>query len=285
MISAFAIGALAVTVFQLGFIDAVLTIFFINILGITPVAFYSTFGARFGLRQMVLSRFYFGYYGVKLIAFFNLLSCLGWSSVNVIVGSQLINAVNPNIPGYGGIIIIAICTFFVTVFGYKIVHRYEYFSWMVSGIIFLIVLGQFARSGAFTNIPMGSGPAEIGSVLSFASSIFGFATGWCSYAADYTVYQPVNTSRVKIFLWSFAGLMFPLCFTQMLGVAVATAYVYGDATNPYTAGYDSPAHIGGLLGAVLFPPFGRFGEFCLVVLGLTIIANNCPNSKSESLVL
>jgi hypothetical protein len=66
VVSAFAIGALAEPVFGLGFVDTILTIFFFNLLGILPVCFFSTFGPRFGLRQMVLSRFYFGWYGVKL---------------------------------------------------------------------------------------------------------------------------------------------------------------------------------------------------------------------------
>lgn len=65
-VSTFAIGALAQPVFNLGFVDTALTIISVNILGILPVCFFSTFGPRFGLRQMVLSRFYFGYYGVKL---------------------------------------------------------------------------------------------------------------------------------------------------------------------------------------------------------------------------
>lgn len=59
-VSSFAIGALAYPVFKLGFIDTILIILFINLLGITPVAFFSTFGPRFGLRQMVLSRYFFG---------------------------------------------------------------------------------------------------------------------------------------------------------------------------------------------------------------------------------
>ena len=66
VVSSFAIGALAIPVFDLGFVDSLLTIFFINCLGITPVAFFSTFGPRFGLRQMVLSRYFFGFYGVKI---------------------------------------------------------------------------------------------------------------------------------------------------------------------------------------------------------------------------
>ena len=66
VVSSFAIGVLAVPVFALGFVDALLTILFINLLGILPVCFFSTFGPRFGMRQMILSRFWFGYYGVKL---------------------------------------------------------------------------------------------------------------------------------------------------------------------------------------------------------------------------
>lgn len=198
--------------------------------------------------------------------------------MNVIVGAQLINAVNPNVPGYAGIIIIAAATWLVTVFGYKIVHHYETWSWIPSFIIFLIVLGEFAHSGKFRNLPMNAGSSEAGSVLSFAASVFGFATGWTSYAADYTVYQPVTSSRVKTFAWTYGGLAFPLLFTEMLGLAVATATLDPVDTS-YMEGYEK-SHIGGLLAAVLFPPLGTFGKFCLVILALSIIANNCPNIYS-----
>ncbi|KAL8766146.1 MAG: hypothetical protein Q9209_006986 [Squamulea sp. 1 TL-2023] len=288
VVSSFAIGALAIPVFHLGFVDAFLTILFINLLGITPVCFFSTFGPVFGLRQMVLSRFFFGWYGVKLIAIFNILACIGWSSVNVIVGAQLLHAVNHNVSGYAGVIIIAAATFIVTLFGYKVVHFYEFYSWIPCFIIFLIVLGEFAHSGAFVNIPMGVGRPETGSVLGFASSVFGFATGWTSCAADYTVYQPHTVSRVKTFAWTWSGLIFPLLFTETLGLAVATAMTFdpetGVPTNSYAISYTN-SHIGGLLAEVLFPPLGRFGQFCLVVLALSIIANNCPNMYSVSLSL
>ena len=170
---------------------------------------------------------------------------------------------------------IAACTFIVTLFGYKVVHAYEFYSWIPCFIIFLIVLGEFAHSGQFYNIPLSVGASEIGSALSFGASVFGFATGWTSYAADYTVYQPANSSRTRVFLWTFAGLIFPLCFTEMLGCAVLTASV----NNPVFAdGYHT--NIGAVLAEVLIPPLGGFGKFCLVVLALSIIANNCPNIYS-----
>jgi NCS1 nucleoside transporter family len=186
-------------------------------------------------------------------------------------------------PGWVGIIVIAGGTLLVTLFGYKVVHTYERYSWIPCLIIFLIVLGEFAHSGKFENIAMGSGKAEAGAALSFAASVFGFATGWTSYAADYTVYQPVGRSRKSVFLWTFAGLAFPLLFTEMLGAAIATAMAANNGDNIYMDGYGHSG-IGGLLAAVL-SPLGRFGEFCLVILALSIIANNCPNIYSVSLSL
>jgi purine-cytosine permease-like protein len=69
VVSSFAIGVLAIPLFQLGFADSILTVLFINLLGVTPVCFFSTFGPKTGMRQMILSRFYFGCYGVKLSKF------------------------------------------------------------------------------------------------------------------------------------------------------------------------------------------------------------------------
>jgi NCS1 nucleoside transporter family len=283
VVSSFAIGVLGISIWELGFVDSLLTILFINILGVIPVSFFSTFGPRFGLRQMVLSRFFFGYYGVKIIAVFNILACVGWSAVNVIVGAQLLYSVQGKLPGFAGIIIIAACTFLITLFGYKVVHAYEFWSWIPCFIVFLIVLGTFAHTGDFANLPMGIGTSEAGGVLSFASAIFGFSTGWTSYAADYTVYQPANSSRTKVFVWTFFGLFFPLLFTEMLGAAVMTASKSA-TTTIYADGYDS-AGVGGLLGAILITNLGGFGQFCLVVLALSIVANNCPNIYSVSLSL
>ena len=131
---------------------------------------------------------------------------------------------------------------------------------------------------------MGVGTSELGSVLSFGSVVYGFATGWTSYAADYTVYQPSNQSRTKVFFAVWIGLIIPLLFTEMLGIAIMTATTLNDGTNKYADGY-AASGTGGLLGAVLFGPLGGFGKFCLIILSLSIIANNCPNIYSVGLTI
>lgn len=212
-----------------------------------------------------------------------MLACVGWSAANAIVGAQLLNAVNTTVPGYAGILIITFCTLFITFAGYKVVHLYEYWSWIPTCIVFLIVLGTFAHSGDFRNIPMGVGLSEMGSCLSFGATVFGFATGWTSYAADYTVYQPANRSRRLVFFATWIGLVVPLLFTEMLGIAIYSATSINHNNNKYMDGWHASGN-GGLLGAVL-EPLGGFGKFCLVILALSIIANNCPNIYSVSLTL
>lgn len=65
VVSSFAIGVLSGSTFYLGFVDAILVCLFFNLLGVLTVCFFSCFGPAFGLRQMVLSRFWFGWFPVK----------------------------------------------------------------------------------------------------------------------------------------------------------------------------------------------------------------------------
>jgi len=124
----------------------------------------------------------------------------------------------------------------------------------------------------------GSGPIEAASVLSFGSAIAGFALGWTSLAADYTVNFPENTSNLKVFVYTYLGLNTPLILIETLGAAMMTTFnsktTWGDDYNN--------GGLGGLLAAPL-SPLGGFGRFLLVLLALSIVANNIPNMYSFAL--
>src|SRR5947209_7872953 len=185
VISTIALGALSTQVFSLGFWDSLAIIIIFNALGVLPVAFFSTLGPRLGLRQMTISRFSFGWVGAIIMAIFNVAACIGWSTVNVIIGGQLVAALtNGAIPSWAGILIIAILTTLVSIYGYKYVHRYERYAWIPMAIIFAILLVVAAPH--FKIIPTPAfGAVEIAGLLSFGGAVFGFAVGWSSYAADY----------------------------------------------------------------------------------------------------
>lgn len=71
-----------------------MTIFFFNALGAFSFAFFSIFGVKLGLRQMILSKFLVGDYAMRIFALINMVACVGWGAVNVIVLAQLLNIVN-----------------------------------------------------------------------------------------------------------------------------------------------------------------------------------------------
>ncbi len=141
VISTFAIGTLATSVFGLGFWDSVIAIIGFNVLGILPVAFLSTLGPKLGLRQMTISRFSFGWFGAMIMALFNVAACIGWSCVNVIVGGQLVEALSGGaIPAQVGILVIAILTTVFSIYGYRYIHRYERYAWIPMAAIFVILM-------------------------------------------------------------------------------------------------------------------------------------------------
>lgn len=120
VLSTVALGSLATGVFKLGFWDSVAAIVIFNILGVLPVAFFSTLGPKLGLRQMTISRFSFGWVGAMIMALFNVAACIGWSAVNVIVGGQLIYHISSGIvPRWQKIIIESLRRFavFLKIFG------------------------------------------------------------------------------------------------------------------------------------------------------------------------
>ncbi|MDQ6643992.1 MAG: cytosine permease, partial [Chloroflexota bacterium] len=206
VISTVALGALAIPIFGLGFWDSVAVIILFNVLGVLPVAFFSTLGPKLGLRQMTISRFSFGWVGGIIMALFNIAACIGWSTVNVIVGGQLVAALsNGAIPRWAGILLIAIVTTMVSIYGYKYVHRYERYAWIPMAIIFVlmaVIAGPHVQA-----VPTSlTGLTELASFVSFGGAVYGFATGWSSYAADYNVNQPAETPASRVFWLTFLGV-------------------------------------------------------------------------------
>src|SRR5256886_689648 len=265
VLSTIALGALATNVFALGFWDSIAAIIIFNVLGTLPVAFFSTLGPKLGLRQMTISRFSFGWIGAMVMVLCNAAACIGWSAVNVIVGGQLVAALSGGaIPQQVGILVITILTTLVSIYGYKYIHRYERYAWIPMAIIFLILLVVSGPKLSIVPTPP-LNIAEVASFISFGGAVYGFATGWSSYAADYSVKQPEETPAGRVFLLTFLGVVIPCIVLEILGMASTTAY---------------KGLGGGDLLAIGAKPLGSFGTFLLVLLALSVVANNIPNDYS-----
>jgi purine-cytosine permease-like protein len=138
---------------------------------------------------MIISRFSFGIYGGMFAALVNVVVCIGWSVINAILAAQLLTSVsNGKLPIWAAIILLSFITVIIAVFGYRIVHHYERFSWIPMWIIFFIILGEAAHHMTITPITA-VGATEAGNWLSFAATVVGYNPGWVTCAADYSVNQ------------------------------------------------------------------------------------------------
>lgn len=277
-ITAISTGALGPTFYQLDFWTCVLCIVVWSIAGAIPVGFYAVFGAKFGLRQQVLSRYFTGGIIARVFSLFNLLSCIGWNAVNGISAAALLASLG--VPAAVGCLIIVLSTCLMALLGFRTVHLYERYSWIPNLVIYFVVIARLTMSHNFTFEKMKTGKTEAGNVLSFITTIFGFAAGWAPSAADYFVYMPQNTSSWKIFFCMVIGLSVPCIFSCILGAACAMG-IYSD--SEWSDAWDQNS-IGGLLYQILVANnLHSFGKFCCVILALSAIANNLPGSYSLAL--
>lgn len=272
VISTVALGALAIPVFGLGFWDSIFAIILFNVLGALPVGFLSTLGPKLGLRQMTISRFSFGWFGAKLMALLSVAAVVGWSTVNVIVGGQLVAALSGGaVPQQVGILIIAMLTSLVSIYGYRYIHLYERYAWIPMAIIFFILTIVAGPKMSIVPTPVLNG-TEIASFISFGGAIYGFATGWTSYASDYNVNQPENAPTKRVFWFTFLGIVLSCTLLEIFGLMLTTVAAYKNLA-------------GGDLLAAAAKPLGGLGTFMLLLLALSVVANNIPNDYSLGLAM
>ncbi|KAJ3993220.1 purine-cytosine permease [Lentinula boryana] len=275
------IGALAQAIFTLSFGNACATILCFGALGAAFTSGIATLGPKTGLRTMVIVRFSSGYIGGIIYSIFNILTQLGFATTCVILGGQTLAAVRPDTLSLeGGVAIVAVLSVIPCFVGYELLHRYERYVWAPIFLVMLFLWGLGGKAGYHVTAQKAledpAGRFLAGDVLSFGGIVFGSFTGWAPVAADYNCKLPVDTSAWAVFLMTFFGLYIPICFASILGAALMTI------TNPeYVAAYEDGS-MGGLIAQVL-TPWGGFGKFLLVVLALSVIANNMVNTYSTGI--
>lgn len=268
-ILSFSTGTLGPIVFGLSLRDSCLVILFFNLLACSLPAYFNTWGPRTGMRQMVHSRYSFGYYGLTIPALLNLIGLCGFNILNSILGGQALASVsNDNMSWTVGIVIIAIVALVISFMGYRVLTWYERLSWPPVLLAFIVALGVGGKH--LYNAPSFSGePASASTILSFASVLAGFVITYSAMASDFTMYYEPTVSSRKIFLYSYLGYVVPIIVLECLGVAAVMATPNVPSWNE---GYGTAGNIGGLLSAML-SPVGGFGKFLTVMLSLSVTAN------------
>ncbi|KAI0403952.1 permease for cytosine/purines, uracil, thiamine, allantoin-domain-containing protein [Xylaria palmicola] len=269
-------GMLGTFVFGLSLRDCSLIILFFSLLCTLPAAYFSTFGSRTGLRQMLHARYTFGYYITPFIALLNLATISGFGIISCVLGGSTLAAVSDgNIDSTAGIIIIGLIGLFVSFGGYRFLHQFERYSWIFALVAIAITTGV-GGDKLFNQAETAPPPASV--IVSYGGVIAGFLIPWAAMASDFSVYCDPSVSTLRIFTYTYAGLFSPTVPLMVLGAAIGGA----TASNPaWTDGYEKYI-VGGVLEAML-KPAGGFGKFVAVLLSLSVIGNLSASMYSISL--
>ncbi|KXN87084.1 Purine-cytosine permease fcyB [Leucoagaricus sp. SymC.cos] len=228
-------------------------------------AFVSTWGPKLGMRQMVISRYAFGYYGVILCCVLNLIGMCGFSILNCILGGQaLASVLNGNLNWTVGIVVIGVVSLLVSFCGGSVLTWYERVAWFPVIITFAIALGLGGKHLGDVTFE----PATARGVLSFASTLAGFTVTYTPLGSDYTTYFREDVKSWKIFLYSYFGFILSIIPLQCTGAAV----IASASSVPLWEQSHTNGDVGGLLEAMLEPVHG-FGKFLTVLLSLSVIGN------------
>lgn len=216
----FSTGTLGPALFGLDLNSSVWTIVVFNCLAAIPVAYFATFGPLLGMRQMVQSRYSFGYYPALLPAACNCLTMLGFIALNCILGGQTLALVSGSTLSWDvGIVIVGIISLALSFLGLRALHFYSMGVFTVIIILYLVIIGVTGDKLHLAREVSKEITVSAGQILGFGATMIGFTIPYASLASDFTTYLPRRTNRVTLFFMVWFGLVIPICCIMVFGAA------------------------------------------------------------------
>src|SRR5271156_3672204 len=134
-------GGLAVTVFALPFIPAVLGLTIGNLVGAVFMALHAAQGPRLGVPQMVQTRGQFGSLGSLLVVGIVIVMYVGFLASNLVLGGEAAARLASGISEVPGIAVVGILSVVAAIYGYDLIHAYTRLMSYVAGAVLFLAIG------------------------------------------------------------------------------------------------------------------------------------------------
>jgi nucleobase:cation symporter-1, NCS1 family len=258
-------GALAI-VLGLGFWLGLLAMVIGTVLGSLIVGYLSTWGPRTGTGQLPNSRMAFGG-GVVLPAVLQWVGTIAWDALVGLFGGQALSLLL-GIPFWLAVLIVLGVQGAAGFFGYEVIHRMQAVLTVVLFVTFVVFAVKLVGGQEIVTAASVHGADLVGAFVLEVTIAFSLAVSWASYAADFSRYLPADSSRARVFGFTFAGVVLAYIFIQGIGIAA------GEVVSDQTAEGVRSVMGGGLLGGL-----------ALLIIALASIGSGVMNDYSGSLAL
>ncbi|MEO0024720.1 MAG: hypothetical protein RL196_1161 [Actinomycetota bacterium] len=218
------VGALGVLYFGLNIWQAILAVVVGNALAAVTHGYFSTFGPKGGLPQMVLGRSAFGKWGNLIPSGLStLVAGIGWFAVNTVSGSLALKSLT-NMPIYLDLVIVILAQIVIALVGHNLIQVWERYAFFFLLAVWLIVTVIVVPQG---NYGVDFGSFNLGGFTLAAGAAYGYTAGWTPFASDYTRYLPESTKPRQLALAAGLGNFLSTSVLMSVG-AIAFALIGND---------------------------------------------------------
>jgi NCS1 family nucleobase:cation symporter-1 len=252
-------GALAVTVFKLPFVWAVLALTGGNLAGGVFMALHAAQGPTLGVPQMVQTRGQFGSYGALLVVGVVIIMYVGFFASNLVLGGQALGAVVPYLHQEGGIVLMGALSVAGAILGYDLIHAYARIVSYVSGLVLALAFAWIVLVHGLPAEFSSKGTLTVEGMLGAVSVAALWQIAYAPYVSDYSRYMPVGTGVRDAFWASYWGCTLGSILPMLLGAIIGLC-IEGD-------------NIMGGLGMLT----DAIGPFVLIVFSVGMIVANAMN--------
>ena len=265
------VGIISVLFFGLSFPLAVAALVLGNLLGTITHGWFSSWGPKAGIPQMVLNRSAFGRQGNWLPAGLTAVTAtVGWFAVNSLSGAFALKTLT-GLDIRVTLALIVTVQIVVALFGHNLIQLYERIALFALGAVFVVAAFVIFSQAHFDAAPLDGGKfSDLAGFTLAASAAYGYTAGWTPYATDYTRYFASNTNARRVGWAAGLGMFWSTSFLMIMGAAFVTIFPTGFAPS------DAIVNLYHQLGSVL-------GALVMIAIGLGAVAANVVNIYSGAM--
>ena len=175
-----------------------------TLIGALLIALHATQGPRLGVPQSIQSRGQFGFYGAAFMFPAVLLLNVGFIAAELVIQAQSMTGVTASLSMVAWILVLAVPSLVIGVFGYRWIHRVMQATAVVVGVSLVIMFAQglqHALPARETTLASPSAGLFLAGVALLTIDMLSFGP----FVSDYTRYLPAKTNGRRLFWCIYLG--------------------------------------------------------------------------------